>query len=1199
MPVNAVTFTGKKFKMIKSVNSFNQYKSMKNKLSLLRGLLCRYRNLLFAMKLTILAFFLGLMGLSASTYSQKTKLSLDLTNVSVTEVLKAIESQSEFVFIYENDALKLDKRVSISVTDNSVDKILTEVLKDTGTNFEIVEKQIVLTKNTTAAELPILKSKFETEAQQPQKKEISGSVKDNKGLPLPGVSVVIKGTTSGTITNVDGKFTILVPSDARTIAFSFIGMKSQEILIGSKSVFSVEMQEETFGLDEIVAVGYGTMKKSDLTGSVSSVKGDDLIRLPSQRVDQALQGRAAGVSVQNTDGEPGGNVTIRIRGGNSVTGGNNALVVIDGMQGGNISTLNPNDIESVEVLKDASATAIYGARGANGVILITTKKGNVGKPVVTYGYSYGSQTLGNKLDLMNGADYARRSNDWAATQNGTVNSPINPVLPFTADQIANLATSGGTDWQNEIYRKGIIQNHQVTIGGGNDNVRYFISGGYMDQKGIVINTAYKRYTLRSNVDLKLTNWLTAGVNLNVMKDKGNVPPTGEGTYFGDILGQVINTVARFDPATPVYDALGNYNFKANRGGPNNTKVYADPDVWNPVATALEAKAEKNNVNKEVNTYLEFKLLEGLTLKITGSASIYSMDNTRYFGSKTQPGFGTNGAGILEFEKAEYYQNSNILTYNKTFNKKHHLTVTGVAEQQVSKDKYSDIEAQGFFSDNTGINDLGGAALITNRYNTSSKTVINSFLGRANYAYENKYLLTVSYRADGSSVFGANHKWGYFPSASLAWKASEEEFIKNLDLFSDLKFRGSWGKTGNQGIQPYQTLASVGSGYNYPYLGDGTTSIGYTLLNAANPNLKWETTDQKDLGLDLGFFKQRLTATVDVYKKTTTDLLLNSQLPNYTGFASILSNVGSIENKGLEITLGGTPVSTSDFKWNSTANISFNRSKVIALASTTPLRIITNTGGGYQIYASGWALKQLVVGQPVEQMYGYVNLGTWSEAERADALKFGQLPGDAKWKDVNGDGKIDIKDGNQVIGDASPKYIFGWNNSFTYKNFDLSFLIQGSYGNDIFNAVRIKTENPTNGTSSNLNNRWTITNQNTNVPAFTPSQIRNTQLSGHPTTVKMGADQRSSRWVEDGSYARLKNITLSYNLPASVLNVIHLAKVSVYLTGANLITLTKYTGYDPEVSSFNRGSRVRAGGLGIDLSNYPTAKTLICGINVTF
>lgn len=1031
-------------------------------------------------------------------------------------------------------------------------------------------------------------------------KKITGKVTGENGQPLAGASVVIKGSNAGTATDAGGNFSLNVPDNTTSLLVSYTGYISQEISIKNKNIISVSLKLDDSKTSEVVVVGYGVQKKSDLTGSVSSIKGADLTRLPTQRVDQALQGRASGVSVQNTDGEPGGNVTIRVRGGNSVIGGNNALIVIDGLQGGNISTINPNDVESVEVLKDASATAIYGARGANGVILITTKKGAVGKPSINYSFSTGVQKLSHKLDLLNGADYARKSNDYAASINGSPAAPVDPVLPFTNAQIDALDKSGGTDWQNVIYQSGKINNHLLSVSGGSDAVRYFVSGGYMDQQGILVNSAYKRYTFRSNLDLKINKWISGGFNLNVIKDKGNVPPTGEGTYFGDILGQVINTVARFDPATPVYDAAGNYNFKALRGGPDNNKGYADADVWNPLATALETSSEKNNINNEISTFLEFKLLEGLTLKVTGAARINNYDGKNYYNSKTQPGSLVNGLGKLETAQDQYFQNSNILTYSKTFKEKHRLTVTGVAEQQVTLSKSTYTEAQGFFSDNTGISDLGSANQINARTNGSSKVAINSFLGRLNYAFANKYLLTASFRADGSSVFGDNNKWGYFPSASVAWKASEEKFIKMLNLFSDLKLRASWGKTGNQGIAPYQTLATVASGFNYPYNGGDLADIGFTLTNPANPDLKWETTAQTNFGVDMSFFNDRISATVDVYKKLTTDLLLNRQLPNYTGFTSVLNNVGSIENKGLEISVSGRPVWGKDFRWTTSANISFNKSKVLALADDNALKIITSTGGGYQIYSGSWSLKYLKAGEPMDQIRGYINLGTWSEAERAQALAFGQLPGEAKWKDVNGDGKITLaEDGNQVIGNATPKFFYGWSNNLSYKSFDLSFLIQGSYGNDIFNAVRIKTENMANGTSENLKNRWTINNQNTDVPAIINTQERSALLDGHPSQIYIGYDTRSSRWVEDGSYIRLKNVTFTYSLTAALLKKIHVTRLSAYVTGANLVTITKYTGYDPEVSSFNRGSRVRAGGLGIDLSNYPTAKTIIFGINLTF
>jgi TonB-linked SusC/RagA family outer membrane protein len=1123
---------------------------------------------------------------------------LDQTDVGT--FLNNLEKSTGVDFVYSSKAIGAQRKLSVHQNNQKLALVLETTLRPMNIGFRLVDGSILLHRSagdspsTAGDPANILGTITNIDLLD---LTITGTVTDEKGEGLPGVSVVVKGTQRGTVSSASGAFNISVGSDKDMLVFSFVGYLSQEVAVGNKKKIDISMTTDNKALEEVMVVGYGTQKKSDLTGSVSSVKGADLTRLPTQRVDQALQGRAAGVMVQNTDGAPGGNAIIRVRGGNSITGGNNALVVVDGIQGVNITTINPNDIESLEVLKDASATAIYGARGANGVILITTKRGASGKAVLNYGFSMGVQKLNNKLDLMNAGDYARKSNDWAAKQNGTASAPIVPVIPFSTEQIAQLDAKGGTDWQNELYREGKMQNHQLSLSGGNETARYFVSAGYMNQQGIVLNTKYTRYNLRSNLDFKVTSWMNAGVNLNVIKDKGNVPPVGEGTRFGDILGQVINTVARFDPATPVYDANGNYNTKALKGGPDGSKIYADSDVWNPVATALETKSEKNNITNEISTFLDFKLLKGLSLRVTGAASINSNDEQHYYSTKTQPGRGVSGLGDLAENKYQYFQNSNILTYSNVFNKKHALTITGVAEQQLIQSKSSFISAQGFFSDDTGINDLGGASQINERYNSQSKQVLNSFLGRVNYVFDEKYMITASYRADGSSVFGANNKWGYFPSAAAAWRVSQEDFLENLTFVSNLKLRASWGKTGNQAIQPYQTLATVASGFNYAYDGIDTPNIGFQLGRAANPNLRWETTEQTNAGVDLGFFNERLTATVDIYKKTTKDLLLNKQVEAYTGFTTILSNVGSIQNKGLEISLGGKPLSGTKLRWNTSVNISFNRSKVLALLDNAPLAIRTNTGGGYQIFGSGFSLKYLQVGQAVDQMRGYVNLGTWSEAEIDQAKLMGQAPGEAKWKDVNGDGKITRDgDGLQVIGNASPKFIYGWNNSIGYKDFDLTFLIQGSYGNDIFNAVRIKTENPSNGLSSNLKNRWTADNQNTSVPVFLSSQQRNLLDLGPNQTAGIGVDQRSSRWIEDGSYLRMKNVTLTYTIPSAIAGKIGASRLAAYVTAINLFTITKYTGYDPEVSSFNAGG---AGGLGIDLSNYPTSKMFMFGINLTF
>ncbi|WAC13283.1 SusC/RagA family TonB-linked outer membrane protein [Dyadobacter pollutisoli] len=1123
---------------------------------------------------------------------------LDQTNVGA--FLNTLEKSTGVDFVYSSKAIGAQRKLSVHHVNQKLSFVLETTLKPMNIGFRLVDGSILLHRSWTdspGADGDPDNFLGAMPATSPPDRTVTGAVTDEKGEGLPGVSVVLKGTQRGTVTGASGAYSISIGSDADVLVFSFVGYLSKEATIGDRKKIDIALAADTKALDEVMVVGYGTQKKSDLTGSVSSVKGSDLTRLPTQRVDQALQGRAAGVMVQNTDGAPGGNATIRVRGGNSITGGNNALVVVDGIQGVNITTINPNDIESLEVLKDASATAIYGARGANGVILITTKRGASGKAVFNYGFSMGFQRLNHKLDLMNAGYYARKSNDWAATQNGTASAPITPVIPFSTEQIAQLDANGGTDWQNEIYRSGKLQNHQLSVSGGGESARFFVSAGYMNQQGIVVNTKYARYNLRSNLDLKVTSWMNAGINLNVIKDKGNVPPVGEGTRFGDILGQVINTVARFDPVTPVYDANGNYNNKALKGGPDGSKIYADSDVWNPVATALETKSEKNNITNEISTFLDFKLLKGFSLRVTGAASINSNDEQHYYSTKTQPGRGVSGLGDLTESKYQYYQNSNILTYSNVFNKKHALTFTGVAEQQLIQSKSSFISAQGFFSDDTGINDLGGASQINERYNAQAKQVLNSFLGRVNYVFNDKYMITASYRADGSSVFGANNKWGYFPSAAAAWRVSQEAFLENIKAISNLKLRASWGKTGNQAIQPYQTLATVASGFNYPYEGNSAPNVGFALGRAANPNLKWETTQQTNVGMDLGFFAERLVATVDLYKKTTADLLLNKQVEAYTGFTTILSNVGSIQNKGLEISVGGKPLAAGALKWSTSANISFNRSKVLTLLDNAPLAIRTNTGGGYQIYGSGFSLKYLQVGQPVDQMRGYTNLGTWSEAERAEAKKMGQAPGEPKWKDVNGDGKITrAADGLEVIGNASPKFIYGWNNTVSYKDFDLTFLMQGSYGNAIFNAVRIKTENPSNGLSTNLKNRWSAENQNTDVPVFLSSRERNLLELGSNQTSGIGVDQRSSRWIEDGSYLRMKNVTLTYTIPTSIVGRIGISRLSTYVTGINLFTITKYTGYDPEVSSFNAGG---AGGLGIDLSNYPTAKSLMFGLNLTF
>ena len=1013
-----------------------------------------------------------------------------------------------------------------------------------------------------------------------QDRVISGTIKDELGTALPGANVVIKGTAIGTTSNSDGKYSLSIPNSSGVLVFSYIGYAPQEVVLEGQTTIDVTLQPDPETLAEVVVVGYGSQKRSDLTGAISSIKAEELTQLPMQRVDQALQGRAPGVMVLNTSGQPGGRTTIRIRGMNSINGSNQPLIVIDGLQGGDIESLNPNDIESIEILKDASATAIYGSQGANGVLLITTKKGKKGLPSINYSYSLGFQKLRKKLDLMNAPDFAKTINAFRATQDQPGNVVITPTPIFSDTQIANYEQNGGTDWQNEIYRVAPMQTHQLSVSGGLDNVQYLVSGGYLDQQGILENSAFQRFTLRSNVNVDINKWSSFGLSWAGIKEKGNSPPFGEGTADVDALGQAISLAPRWGATIPVFDELGNYSKH-----PSN---FGEPGMANPVASAKEVFVENNSMRNNLNTFIEIKPIKGLSIRITGGAITRNSNDYRYLNTNTFTGFQKSGLARSSNGIYTRLQNSNIVTYSREIGI-HNFTITAVAEQQVETDKNTTIDANGFSVDDNSVWDLGGAATrFASSYNR--KRVINSYLARVNYSLSDKYLITASYRADGSSVFGTNNKWGYFPSVSAAWRASEETFLKDLDLFSDFKVRASWGVTGNQSVSPYASLSQILSGANYPYNGGDATDIGFNIVRAANPNLKWESTTQTDVGVDIGLFNGRLTATADYYIKTTDDLLLSRQLPTMTGFSSIVDNIGSTENKGIEIALSGDPL-VGAFRWNTGFNISFNKSKVLKLADEGKLPFRTTTGAGYGI-ANNAPLMYLKAGEPFGQMTGRITLGTWSEAERDQAAAFRQLPGDIKYKDINDDGVINNTD-LTVIGNSLPKFIFGWSNRFSYKNFELIVLIQGVQGNDLFNINRIRLERPGEGTSSNLLNRWTLENQDTDVPAFISQSER--KAAALPSGKISVGDTRVSRWVEDGSYTRLKNITLAYSLPSSMISNLHISRLRAYVTGTNLFTITDYTGYDPEISSFNSNDA----SLGVDFGSYPTSKTFTVGVDITF
>jgi TonB-linked SusC/RagA family outer membrane protein len=1012
-----------------------------------------------------------------------------------------------------------------------------------------------------------------------QQIRISGNITDsNTGEPLPGVNIVVKGTIIGANTDNGGKFSLNVPNLTGTLQVSFIGYVTQDIAIEGRTTINVSLVQEVQALSDVVVVGYGTVRKSDLTGSVSTVKTADLLQLPVQRVDQAIQGRTTGVYILNTDGSPGGNTMIRIRGNNSIQGGNDPLIIVDGLQGANLNQLNPNDIASMEILKDASATAIYGSRGANGVILITTKLGKLGKPVIDAGYNIGIQNLARKLPVMDAASFARYNNFYQSfgTENGAT-----PKYYFTEADIAYYEENGGTDWQDEIYNTGVMQNASLAISGATDRLKYMVSTAYLDHQGILLNSAYNRLSLRANLAADITNWVDFGLNYSYTSERYKSPPFN--SQEGDVLFMPVEDAPRWAPTEPVYDENGNY--WRHRPG------YAAYDTWNPVATALETKIENPTYQNNLNLFLNFKLMKGLSLKMMGGGTFSNSYKQKYENTKTRNGYAMNGVGTIDQSTYNMYQNTNILTYDNTFGR-HHITFTGVVEEIFSSSIGSSMRGQDFLVDQLGTDNMDGAKSVSVD-SWRSKRALLSFMGRINYGLMDRYLLTLSYRGDGSSVFGKNNKWGYFPSGSLAWRISQEGFLKDSPVVTELKLRVSYGITGNQGIGPYGSLASLGSWFRYPYRNGSNLDIGFGISDIANPNLKWETTAQSNIGIDVSLFKGRLISTIDVYRKVTDDLLMPRQLPGYVGVSSVIDNVGSIENKGLEILIGGDPIAGT-FRWNTSFNLTINRNKVLDLGPGIEKIGYTPTSGGYNL---GTEYMFLEVGQPFGTIKGWKYLGLWRADEDAEARSYGQLPGRPKYADLSGpegvpDGQVDSFD-KTIIGHGYPKFTWGFTNLLTWKGIELSSLIIGSHGNDLFNTLRIRRETYE-ATDPKVWNYWTPENQDTDVPALYDGQWVQDQLLQNKYIFGTSSGT-TSRWVEDASFTRLKTITLAYNIEQKLLNKIGFSKTRVYFSGTNLLTLTKYTGYDPEIAAYPGNDAT----IGVDMSVYPLAKMYTFGVDFTF
>ena len=977
-----------------------------------------------------------------------------------------------------------------------------------------------------------------------QNKTITGVLLDKQtNETLVGASVVIKGTSRGTATDIDGKFTLEVNDPNVTLICRFIGFHPLEFpLIGQTNV-SIFLSPDAEVLEEVVVVGYGTMRKSDLTGSLSSIKAKDMTAFTVSNPIQALQGRAPGVVISSNSGAPEGNFSIRIRGTNSIRGDNTPLYIIDGIPS-NPSSINNQDIESVEVLKDASATAIYGSRGANGVILITTKRGKSGATSVIYDGSYGIQSQIKKLDMMDATEWARYNNEQQMNDNGKEF--------LTAEQVA--AMGKGTDWQSLVFKDAPVQNHNLTLSGGSDKTQVHISASAMLRDGLIPNSNYNKYNLRSNIDHAINDYFDVALTMSYARTNKSTKNSGGGNRGASLIG---GTIAA-PPSTTPYNEDGSYQDLRLAYSFMSNALFNPINIINEISNKTEADLSTNNI------VLTYKPIKGLSIKSSLGIETNNYREDNYTTSKYL--YSASTAGVSSTKQTSLI-NENIVNYNKTIMKMHRIDITGGFSYQEFLSKSLSASGSGFISDTPKTHQLGAASTFGTPSTSYTKWSLMSYLARFNYSFNSKYLATVSFRADGSSRYSEGDKWGYFPSVALAWRISDEAFLKNIKQISDMKLRVGYGETGSSAIDPYTTLNMLSQGKT-PVNGDlYTYYAAKTTLPAA---LKWETTAQYNIGLDLSLFDQRLKITADYYNKTTRDLLNAVTLPASSGYTTTIKNIGKMSNKGFEFMVDGDIIRTKDLSWMVSANIAINKNEVKGLYDGKDIY-----GGRVGLSYIEDFVNLIRVGEPLGVFYTYKETG-YDEK------------GNLKYEDRDGNGVL-TNDDKYITGNPHPNFTYGFNSELQYKDFEFSFFFQGSQGNDVFNIG--ETANLDTGIGLNLKkdvlySHWKQDNTaEQNNAAKYPKASRNIKQN------------YSDRYVEDGSYLRLKNIAISYNLPVRKWRVNNWIKgVKVYLSAQNIWTITNYSGMDPEVNSWGGGNSVN---LGLDYLTYPNSKSFTFGTKVQF
>jgi TonB-linked SusC/RagA family outer membrane protein len=1154
------------------------------------------KKILLTMRIVFALLVLGILHANATNaYSQQTRLSLDITDAQLVAVLDEIEDLSEFYFLYNEKLLDIERKVSVKADNELIDEILKGLFAGTDVTFTIYDRKIILAPD------------FDAGAMGVQQSRVSGTVKEANGNPLPGVTVQIKGTSIGVLTDVAGNFELTDVPQSAILVFSFVGMKSQEIPVGNNTLFNVVMTVDLIGMEEIVVTGYATQTKASLTGSVATVGTEELLTVPATNVVQRLQGRISGVSIINSH-VPGGDATVRIRGLGTINN-NDPLYVIDGVptkEG--LSSINPNDIESITVLKDAASSAIYGASGANGVIIVTTRHGKGQEPSIRVDIKGGISQITKTYDLLNTQEYGELL--WLEAQNDGVtpgnaiygygSSPDIPdyILPARAEEgspevdpsrysynpknlyLIMKANKTGTDWYDEILRPAPFQDYNFSINGGTNNAGYAISAGYLHEEGILINTGYKRYSIRANSQMSITDWLEIGENIGVTFSKGY------GNQMNNNENASIFAAVRIQPIIPVYDIMGNFA---------GTKAPSTSGGENPVATLTRDQNDYTTTLRNLgNLYAQAKITDWLSFKTLFGFDLRQRNTKDIFIKNPESSMASLTDGLTEGAYNNVQWNwQNLLMINKEFGGNHSLSVLLGTEALNYKYLYITAARNTYFS--TDVNYMYLSAGESNQTNSGlgSEYATMSYFGKLNYAFASKYLLEATYRRDGSSRFGQNNRWGNFPAFSVGWRITEEPFMGlTSHWLDDLKLRLAWGTTGNSEIGNYNGFTTFRTNPSYSYYGlDGnntSANAGFDSNAFGNPDAKWETTTTTDIGVDALLFNGSFTVTFDLWKRNTSDMLFVVPQPSVMGQATLPSvNIGDMKNSGFDLALGYRNEALGGrFNYNITANIYHYKNEILKLT------------GEEKLFHSGVSLRDMMytaynVGTSFPEFYGYKVVGIFQTQAEADAWPkaFGENgtynePGHFKYEDVTKDGVIDAND-RTWIGSPHPDFTAGLNIDLSYMNFDLQSFLFLSYGNEIISYVRRWIDYTIfqgNRSKDRLYTSWgsPYLEDNSQAKLAKASYLNDT-----------GNQYPSTHFVEDGSYLRMKSIQLGYALPQKITGKLGFSSIRAYIQTTNLFTITRFNGLDPEIDPSSSLA------LGLDQGAWPTPRQFVIGISAGF